>query len=318
MSIKNIFIIAPFAISQYGESQTSMPDLPSKSNYSIIPSMILDGKRLATKIQSAIKEEITHLDKQPVLAVCLVGEDPASQVYVNKKIKTAEELGIKSICKRFPANITQDKLEQEIELLNQDKEVNGILLQLPLPQGLDEDKVLKKISPIKDVDGLHIENLGLLFANKPQLKPCTPYGIMSLLQEYNIELSGKRALIIGRSRLVGNPVAQLLLHQSATVTIAHSKTSQADLLKLVQESDIIIVAVGRANFLKGEWLNSDKQQVLIDVGINRLENKLVGDIDYNSCKDNCYAITPVPGGVGPLTVAHLMKNTLTAFRLQQD
>lgn len=281
--------------------------------------MILDGKKLADKIQASIKQEIQELNISPTLAVCLVGDDPASNIYVNKKIKTAQELGINSICKKYPADISQELLEQEIQKLNNNKEINGILLQLPLPGNLDEDKVLKIISPVKDVDGLHIENLGLLFANKPQLKPCTPYGIISLLQEYNILLAGKRALIIGRSRLVGNPVAQLLLHESATVTIAHSKTSESDLLELIQNSDIIIVAVGCANFLQGKWLNINKQQILIDVGINRLEDtgKLTGDIDFASCVNNCAGITPVPGGIGPLTVAHLMKNTLTAWKLQK-
>lgn len=283
--------------------------------------LILDGNSLSAEIKELVKTKVAELRARtglvPCLAVCLVGDDPASQIYVNKKQKTTEELGMVSIVKKFPASISQKALESELASLNEDKSVHGILLQLPLPEGLDPDPVLNSLNPLKDVDGLHPFNLGMLLNGTPQLIPCTPFGVMSLLKKYNINVSGKKALIIGRSRLVGKPMAQLLLNASATVTVAHSKTSKEDLEREISQSDIIVLALGKPNFLKGDLLKQGS--VIIDVGINRLDTgKLVGDADFQSCLNSGKVsyITPVPGGIGPLTVAHLLLNTVRAFELQ--
>lgn len=283
--------------------------------------VILDGNSLSAEIKELVKTKVAELKARtgliPCLAVCLVGDDPASQIYVSKKQKTTEELGMLSIVKKFPTNISQKALELELASLNENKSVHGILLQLPLPEGLDPDPILNSLNPIKDVDGLHPFNLGMLLNGTPQLIPCTPFGVMSLLKKYNINVSGKKALIIGRSRLVGKPMAQLLLNASATVTVAHSKTSKEDLEREISQSDIIVLALGKPNFLKGDLLKEGS--VIIDVGINRLDTgKLVGDADFQSCLNSGKVsyITPVPGGIGPLTVAHLLLNTVRAFELQ--
>jgi len=286
--------------------------------------IILNGKKLAEKLHQNIKIKALELQKKtgkkPTLAVCLIGEDPASQIYVNKKQQTAEELNINSIIERLPSNSSIEEVIKLVKNWNDNPGINGILVQLPLPNNLNSDLVINEISPIKDVDGLHPENLGLLCLGTPQMIPCTPFGIYSIFKEYNLEISGKRALVIGRSRLVGKPIAQILTNESATVTIAHSKTSKEELDYLLKTSDIVVAAIGVPHFINGEQLKENS--IIIDVGINRIDiegkNKLVGDIDYESCLNKVQAITPVPGGVGPLTVAHLMINTLKAFEIQNQ
>lgn len=289
------------------------------SSLELTKTIMLDGKKLAEKIISIVKKRVEELiketNKQPCLAVCLVGDDPASKIYVNKKRQMAEATGMKSIVHMLPANISQEELTDIFNSLNQNEDIHGILLQLPLPKHLDSGKLLNSMNPQKDVDGLHPFNLGCLVSNESQLVSCTPFGIMSLLKEYNIKLKGQNALVIGRSRLVGKPIAELLINASATVTVANSNTPENILQELISKSDIVVSAVGKPEFLKGAWIKNNS--VIIDVGINRLDSgKIVGDVDFKSCLDKAYAITPVPGGVGPTTVCHLLLNTVRAFEIQ--
>ncbi len=281
--------------------------------------IIIDGKQIAENLKHCLKKKITNLiqetKKTPCLAVCLVGGDPASKVYVASKEKAALELGIKSIMHTLPADIKQKDLQDLLASLSKDPEINGILLQLPLPKGLNTEAALLQIDPLKDVDGLHPFNLGMILTGEPTLIPCTPFGIMRALKSLQINLSGLKAVVIGRSRLVGKPIAELLLNEDITVTITHSKTPQAELIKIIQESDIVVAAIGKARFVQGEWLKEGA--IVIDVGINRLENKkLVGDVDFETALPKVKAITPVPGGIGPLTVSHLLLNTVKAFEIQ--
>jgi len=273
---------------------------------------IIDGKAVAagfsdavaSRVQACLAKGIT-----PTLAVVLVGDDPASQVYVRNKEKKAAKLGIATVDHRKPATTTTDELLQLVESLNADPEVDGILVQLPLPPGVDEQRVLLAVDPAKDVDGFHPANLGRLVVGQPRFVPCTPQGCMLLLESAGVDPKGKRALVIGRSTIVGKPVAHLLLGAHATVTIAHSRT--ADLAAEVGRADIVIAAVGRPKFVRGEWLAEGA--AVIDVGINRQEDgKLCGDVDFEAAKDRVGAITPVPGGVGPMTIACLMGNVVTA------
>lgn len=279
---------------------------------------ILDGKSLAKKIQSclqvAIKEAIPEKKRPPGLAVLMVGDNPASAVYVNNKEKSCTKIGMASFGKHFPANTTQEELTTVIEQLNHDPNVDGILVQLPLPDHLDTVALLHTIDPKKDADGLHPVNLGKLVRGEKGLRSCTPAGVMEILKEYNIPIAGKKAVVVGRSILVGKPLALMLLEENATVTIAHSKT--ANLGQVCQEADILIAAVGKPEMITADMVKPNA--VVIDVGINRIatpdgKGRLVGDVAYNEVKEIASYITPVPGGVGPMTVAMLLQNTYESY-----
>lgn len=272
--------------------------------------VMIDGRGTAEKIRSQLKEKTKQLKQQglePCLAVVLVGEDPASQVYVRNKKRAAEKIGIKTKDITLPANTTQAELLQLIDELNGDVTVHAILVQMPLPAQLDENAVIERIDPKKDADGLHPENLGHLFMGQPKALPCTPRGIMVLLEEYQIPVAGKNVVIIGRSNLVGRPLAALMINADATVTVAHSKTK--DLSSVARQADILVVATGRAEMVDETYIK--KGATVIDVGINRLDNgKLVGDVKQASAMTKAAYLTPVPGGVGPMTIAMLMQQTL--------
>ena len=274
---------------------------------------LIDGKAFAENLRADIKTRVAKLKSEkgitPGLAVVLVGNDPASEVYVRNKGKQTIEAGMQSFEFHLPSNVNQTTLLEKIEELNNDPEVHGILVQLPLPKHINEESVINTISPEKDVDGFTILNVGKLATGGEGFVPCTPLGCLMLLKDVVGNLSGKHAIVIGRSNIVGKPMAALLLKESCTVTIAHSKT--ADLPALLKTADIVVAAIGKANFVKGEWLKQGA--VVIDVGINRLETKkLVGDVDFASCQGIASAITPVPGGVGPMTIACLLENTYRA------
>lgn len=276
---------------------------------------IINGKEIAENILNNIKKEVENFDVKPTLAVIIVGCDPASKVYVKNKIKKSEFLGFNSILKELPEDIQKEELLDVIKNLNNDKNVNGILLQLPLPNGLDEKDFLDEISPIKDVDGFTTYNSGKLFkGEKPYSIACTPKGIIKLLETKNINLEGKVAVVVGRSNIVGKPVANLLLQKNATVIQAHSKTK--NLPEILKLADIIISATGKEEFIKGDMVK--KGAIIIDVGITRNKNgKLTGDVDFESVYNKVSYITPVPGGVGPMTIATLMENTLELYKLQK-
>lgn len=276
---------------------------------------IINGKEIAESILNNIKKEVENFDVKPTLAVIIVGNDPASKVYVKNKIKKSEFLGFNSILKELPEDIQKEELLDVIKNLNNDKNVNGILLQLPLPNGLDEKDFLDEISPIKDVDGFTTYNSGKLFkGEKPYSIACTPKGIIKLLETKNINLEGKVAVVIGRSNIVGKPVANLLLQKNATVIQAHSKTK--NLPEILKLADIIISATGKEEFIKGDMVKEGA--IIIDVGITRNKNgKLTGDVDFESVYNKVSYITPVPGGVGPMTIATLMENTLELYKLQK-
>ena len=269
--------------------------------------IILDGKKLRDKIFEDLKTKLDKMEKKPTLAVILVGENPASQIYVRNKKKTAEKLGINSISIEYPSDITESELLQKIEELNNDENVTAILVQLPLPAHIDKNKVIDKILPQKDVDGLTPYNLGKLFSGEePYVYPCTPKGILLLLDEYNIELEGRHVVVVGRSNLVGKPVAQLLLKRNATVTMCHSHTK--NLANITKTADIVVSAVGK-NVIGEKMLKSNC--VVVDVGIFRDENeKISGDVDFEDVSKVAAYISPVPGGVGPMTIASLMLNTV--------
>jgi methylenetetrahydrofolate dehydrogenase (NADP+)/methenyltetrahydrofolate cyclohydrolase len=272
---------------------------------------LIDGKAFAASLRQRIATETAALKAKgitPGLAVVLVGEDPASQVYVRSKGKQTVEVGMNSYEHKLAADTSEADLLALIGQLNNDPAVNGILVQLPLPAHLDEAAVINAIDPAKDVDGFHILNVGRLATGQKAMVPCTPLGCLMLLRDQLGTLSGKNAVVIGRSNIVGKPMAQLLLRDSATVTIAHSRTQ--DLPALCREADIIVAAVGRANFVQADWIKPGA--TVIDVGINRTEDGLVGDVDFAAVKEIAGAITPVPGGVGPMTIACLLANTLTA------
>lgn len=270
---------------------------------------ILDGKRLAAEIKADVKERTALLRQRgvtPGLAVVLVGEDPASKVYVGQKEKGCLEAGFASFLHRLPESTSQGELLALIERLNSDRTVHGILVQLPLPGQIDPDTVLAAIRPDKDVDGFHPVNIGRLVAGLPASEPCTPKGIMRLLKSTGLPLSGKEAVVIGRSNIVGKPVALMLLAESATVTICHSRTE--DLAAHARRADILVAAVGKPRFVTGDMVKEGA--IVVDVGINRLEEGLVGDVDYEPAAERASWITPVPGGVGPMTIAMLLENTL--------
>lgn len=276
---------------------------------------IINGKEIAENILNNIKKEVENFDVKPTLAVIIVGCDPASKVYVKNKIKKSEFLGFNSILKELPEDIQKEELLDVIKNLNNDKNVNGILLQLPLPNGLDEKDFLDEISPIKDVDGFTTYNSGKLFkGEKPYSIACTPKGIIKLLETKNINLEGKVAVVVGRSNIVGKPVANLLLQKNATVIQVHSKTK--NLPEILKLADIIISATGKEEFIKGDMVKEGA--IIIDVGITRNKNgKLTGDVDFESVYNKVSYITPVPGGVGPMTIATLMENTLELYKLQK-
>jgi methylenetetrahydrofolate dehydrogenase (NADP+)/methenyltetrahydrofolate cyclohydrolase len=281
---------------------------------------IIDGKEFAARVRGQVGEHVARLKTDhgitPGLAVVLVGSDPASEVYVRSKGKMTVEVGMKSVEHRLEANTAEADLLALIADLNADPEIHGILVQLPLPKHLNEDLVINSIDPAKDVDGFHISNVGLLGTGQKSMVPCTPLGCLMMLRDHHGSLSGMDAVIIGRSNIVGKPMAQLLLNDSCTVTIAHSRTK--DLADVVRRADIVVAAVGRPEMVPGDWIKSGA--TVIDVGINRLEapekgegkTRLVGDVDFASCAEVAGAITPVPGGVGPMTIACLLANTVTA------
>lgn len=281
---------------------------------------VIDGKAFAAgltqRIGQAVAEFMAAGHPQPGLAVVLVGEDPASQVYVRNKIRTTEESGMRSIEYRLDVSTSQEELMTLINQLNEDDAVDGILVQLPLPKQIDADAVINAIDPDKDVDGFHVINVGRLSIGMDSLIPCTPYGCIMLLEDHFGDLSGKSAVVVGRSNIVGKPMAQLLLSRNCTVTVAHSRT--ADLPQVCRQADIVVAAVGRPEMITGDWIKDGA--VVIDVGINRVpapergegKMRLTGDVDYESAKAKASAITPVPGGVGPMTIACLLRNTMVA------
>lgn len=275
---------------------------------------IIDGKKLAKEIQEKVTNEVAELakiGKKPGLAVVLVGDNQASRTYVRNKQKRTEEAGMKSVLIELPENVTEEKLLSVVEELNEDTTIHGILVQLPLPKHISEEKVIDTISYDKDVDGFHPVNVGNLFIGKESFVPCTPAGIIELIKSTGTQIEGKRAVVIGRSNIVGKPVAQLLLNENATVTIAHSRTK--DLPQVAKEADILVVATGLAKFVKKDYIKPGA--IVIDVGMDRDENnKLCGDVDFDDVVEAAGFITPVPGGVGPMTITMLLANTLKAAK----
>lgn len=278
---------------------------------------LIDGRIISVDIKAKIKSEVDSLKaegkRQPSLSVILVGENPASQVYVSNKHKICIELGIKSEMYLLDKNIEKSELFVLIDKLNADDTVDGILVQLPLPKHIKEDEVINRISPLKDVDCFHPENVGLMFAGNPRFLPCTPAGIIEMLKYKNVELSGKNAVVIGRSNIVGKPVSILLLQNNCTVTMCHSKTKNLE--EYTKRADILVVAIGIANFVKANMVKDGA--IVIDVGMNREDGKLFGDVDFNGVYAKAGLITPVPGGVGLMTTAMLMVNTLTSYKMHQ-
>lgn len=275
---------------------------------------ILDGKALSARIKDELKDEVVLLKEQginPCLAVIIVGDDPASRVYVNNKKAACEYIGIKSLEYALDAETTQAELMELIDTLNDDASVDGILVQLPLPSHLDEKEVLNRIKPDKDVDAFHPVNVGKIMIGDFDFLPCTPAGVMELIAESGVEISGKQCVVVGRSNIVGKPQSMLLLHKNGTVTICHSRTK--NLAEVCKTADILVAAVGRPNFITADMVKEGA--VVIDVGINRgADGKLCGDVDFEPVKEIAGAITPVPGGVGPMTISMLMRNTLTAAK----
>ena len=276
--------------------------------------MIIDGKKEAAILRDEIKKEIelikSETNKVPGLTVILIGDFAPSQIYVKNKEKKSSEVGIKSEVVRYSKEVTEQEVLKKIELLNNDNNVSGILVQLPLPAQINKEKIINAIDPKKDVDGFHPINVGNLSSGYKSTVPCTPLGCLLLIKKIESNLSGKHAVIIGRSNLNGKPMAQLLLKENCTVTIVHSKTK--DLKVECQKADILVAAVGVANLVKGDWVK--ESSIIMDVGINKVGDKIVGDVEFESAKDIAKAITPVPGGVGPMTIACLLKNTLECFK----
>ncbi len=276
-------------------------------------SQILDGQMISKEIKERIKEEVNRLEVKPKLVVILVGDDDASKIYVRNKIKACENVGIATEDYILPKDTREKELVDLIEKLNKNKEVNGILVQLPLPKHLNEDTIVNTISPIKDVDGLNIINQGNLLNRKPVLVPATPKGIITLLKRYFVEIEGKRVVIVGRSKLVGMPLALLFNHANATVTICHSYTE--DLKDITKQADILVSAVGKADFISGDMIKKDA--VVVDVGINRQMGHIVGDVNFKEAMEVARLVTPVPKGVGPMTIASLLENVLECYDLQK-
>ena len=281
-------------------------------------SLRIDGKKISSDIKEELKEQVKLLKEEGIsvcLAVIQVGNDPASSVYVNNKKKACAYIGIESQAYELPEETTQEELLNLVETLNNKKDINGILVQLPLPKHLDDKAVIEAISPLKDVDAFHDVNVGKIMLGEYDFLPCTPAGVMEMLHSYNIEVSGKNCVVIGRSNIVGKPMAMLLLHENGTVTICHSRTK--NLAEICSQADILVAAVGRPKFVTADMVKEGA--VVIDVGMDRDENgKLCGDVDFENVKDKCSFITPVPGGVGPMTISTLMKNTLKACKIQNN
>lgn len=279
---------------------------------------ILDGKAVSRRIKDELALEVKEMKGKganPGLAVVIVGNDPASRVYVNSKKKACEEIGIKSEEYALPEETTEAELLELVDKLNHKDDINGILVQLPLPSHIDEEKIINAIVPQKDVDAFHPVNVGKIMIGNYDFLPCTPAGVMELIKESGIDVAGKECVVIGRSNIVGKPQAMMLLHKNGTVTICHSRTK--NLPEKVKNADIVVAAVGVPKMVKGDWIKEGA--VVIDVGMNRLENgKLAGDVDFDECKKKASAITPVPGGVGPMTIAMLMKNTVKAAKLKYN
>lgn len=279
--------------------------------------IIIDGKKISKEIKDELKVQVNDLLSQgfqPTLAVVLVGNDPASAVYVRNKKLACEYVGISSLSYELPETTTQKELMDLIDELNKNKDVHGILVQLPLPKGLNEDEVIMAIDPKKDVDGFHPISVGNLSIGNDGFISCTPYGIIELLKRTGVEIEGKKCVVVGRSNIVGKPISLLLLRENGTVTICHSRTK--DLAKECSQADILIAAIGKPKFITADYIKEGA--TVIDVGINRLEDgTLCGDVDFDACKEKAYAITPVPGGVGPMTISMLMKNCVKAAILQQ-
>jgi methylenetetrahydrofolate dehydrogenase (NADP+)/methenyltetrahydrofolate cyclohydrolase len=279
-----------------------------------LTAQILDGKETASRVRENIATEVRELQKKgerpPCLAVVIVGENPASKVYVGQKEKACAAAGFRSLLHRLPEETTQKELLELVHGMNEDPAIDGILVQLPLPEHMDSSGIIRAIAPEKDVDGFSPENMGNLVTGLPCTEPCTPKGIIYLLEEYGISPEGKHAVILGRSNIVGKPVAHLLLARNATVTLCHSRTK--DLARYTREADIIVAALGKPRFLSADMVREGA--VVIDVGINRLEEGLVGDVDFENLLPKASWITPVPGGIGPMTIAMLLLNTLEAYR----
>lgn len=273
---------------------------------------ILDGKAFAADYRLKLTEKVKNLKETdnivPGLAVVIIGEDPASQIYVRNKMKACEAAGIKSFNVVLPETVTQSEAEEEVKKLAENSEVDGIIVQLPLPKKFDEKRILSLIPVEKDVDGLSSENLGKLLKGEDSLISCTPYGIIELLKGYGVKFAGKSAVVLGRSNMVGKPVAALLLRENATVTVCHSKTE--NIASYTKNADILVAAIGKAKFVTADMVKDGA--IVVDVGINRIDGKIYGDVDYESVKDKCSLITPVPGGVGPMTVTMLLQNTFNA------
>lgn len=273
---------------------------------------ILDGKAFAADYRLKLAEKVKNLKETdnivPGLAVVIIGEDPASQIYVRNKMKACEAAGIKSFNVVLPETVTQSEAEEEVKKLAENSEVDGIIVQLPLPKKFDEKRILSLIPVEKDVDGLSSENLGKLLKGEDSLISCTPYGIIELLKGYGVKFAGKTAVVLGRSNMVGKPVAALLLRENATVTVCHSKTE--NIASYTKNADILVAAIGKAKFVTADMVKDGA--IVVDVGINRIDGKIYGDVDYESVKDKCSLITPVPGGVGPMTVTMLLQNTFNA------
>ena len=276
--------------------------------------MIIDGKKEAAILREEIKNEIAQLKKKtnkvPGLTVILIGEFAPSQIYVRNKEKNSKEVGINSNVIKYPSNVSEEEVLNKIEELNKDKNISGILVQLPLPDQINKEKIINAIDPLKDVDGFNPVNVGNLASGYKAIVPCTPLGCLLLIKKVEKNLSGKHAVIIGRSNLNGKPMTQLLLKENCTVTITHSKTK--DLKSECLEADIIVAAVGIPELVKGDWVKKDS--IVIDVGINKTDKGIVGDVDFEDVSKNAKALTPVPGGVGPMTIACLLKNTLDCFK----
>ena len=279
---------------------------------------IIDGKALSVVVKDEVKEQVASLEaeygRKPCLCVIIVGENPASQVYVRNKVKAAAYTGMDSKLIELPAEVSEEDLLSQIKVLNEDPSVDGILVQLPLPKHIDEEKVIDAIAREKDVDGFHPDNVSGLWLGKECIVPCTPAGVIRLIDSAGVQIAGKTAVVVGRSNIVGKPVAKLLLDRNATVIIAHSRTE--DLKAITLLADILVVAVGRAGLITGDMVKEGA--TVIDVGMNRnAKGKLCGDVDYDSCFERAGYITPVPGGVGPMTIAMLMKNTISCFLSRQ-
>lgn len=280
---------------------------------------IIDGKKVSAQVKEEVRKQTLELKEAygitPGLAVVIVGDDPASRVYVNNKKKACEVVGFKSEEYALPASTTQEELLELVNTLNNKQDINGILVQLPLPEHLDDKAVIEAINPQKDVDAFHAVNVGKIMLGEYDFLPCTPSGVMEMLHAYDIPVSGKNCVVIGRSNIVGKPMAMLLLHENGTVTICHSRTK--NLAEVCRGADILVAAVGKPKFVTSDMVKEGA--VVIDVGMDRDENgKLCGDVDFENVKDKCSYITPVPGGVGPMTISTLMKNTLKACKIQNN